>query len=161
MPVPVSLNSATLTSNKPVRRPSRAPAATPPGVRAADDENQRLLDSHGENGNQLPVDELAGNSAEPNENPEAPPARLTEEWEPASYYTNQRTSDGHGPPRPAYFGHGTCEAALLPPLWFFFQWFPLRQIALGIDAVNLRRNVTPTGCKVCHILYTSLLPCGV
>eukprot|EP00873_Tetraselmis_striata_P004862 jgi/Tetstr1/425126/TSEL_015588.t1 len=48
-PMPISLKSATLTPTEPVRRPSRALAADS-GVRAADDENLRLLDSHGEDG---------------------------------------------------------------------------------------------------------------
>eukprot|EP00873_Tetraselmis_striata_P014156 jgi/Tetstr1/434420/TSEL_023520.t1 len=59
-------------------RPSRALSADH-GVRDADGENQRLLDSHGEDGDEPTVEELAGDSAEPDEYPEAPPARPAEE----------------------------------------------------------------------------------
>eukprot|EP00873_Tetraselmis_striata_P041057 jgi/Tetstr1/461321/TSEL_006448.t1 len=118
-PMPISRKSATLTPTEPIMRPIRAPAADR-GVRYADDENQWLLDSHGDDGDEPTVEELAGDSAEPDEYPEDPPARPAEEREPASCYPNKRTSDGHGPPRRAYFRHGAGEDAMLPPLWFFF-----------------------------------------
>eukprot|EP00873_Tetraselmis_striata_P002093 jgi/Tetstr1/422357/TSEL_013198.t1 len=121
----VSLKAAALVPPAPAAAPEehRRVGPTTVDLEEVQAANQQLLDAFAD------ADaEPAGDSAEPDEYPEAPTPRPTPtelpppDWEPGSCYRCQHEQARAYPPRSGHYRGNHSEAAQADVAWHFWQW---------------------------------------